>query len=192
MILDRTILEETLFKFLHENDVDIFEHIPGDLTEKNHLITKLLDMGYFTAPCSSKHHLNCQGGLFTHSINVMNTLVELTEKNDLKWERPESPYIIGLFHDICKADNYIYDTDGFAYNKEAMIKGHGIKSVAILSTLLKLTEEEMFCIIYHMGAFTDTKEEWNDYTRAIHKYPNVLWTHQADMIATHIIEFSED
>lgn len=38
-----------------------------------------------------------------------------------------------------------------------------------------------------MGAFTD-KEEWNNYTRAIHKYPNVLWTHHADMIAAHIIE----
>ena len=38
---------------------------------------------------------------------------------------------------------------------------------------------------YHMGAFTD-KEEWQDYTRAIHRYPNVLWTHQADMIAAHI------
>lgn len=50
-----------------------------------------------------------------------------------------------------------------------------------------LTEEEIMCIRYHMGAFTD-KEEWSDYTRAIHKYPNVLWTHQADMIATHIVE----
>lgn len=26
----------------------------------------------------------------------------------------------------------------------------------------------------------------HDYTRAIHRYPNVLWTHQADMIAAHI------
>ena len=36
-----------------------------------------------------------------------------------------------------------------------------------------------------MGAFTD-KSEWNDYTRAVDQYPNVLWTHQADMLASHV------
>lgn len=41
------------------------------------------------------------------------------------------------------------------------------------------------CIRYHMGAFTD-KSEWNDYTRAVSQYPNVLWTHQADMLVSHI------
>nr|DAJ44414.1 MAG TPA: hypothetical protein [Caudoviricetes sp.] len=41
------------------------------------------------------------------------------------------------------------------------------------------------CIRYHMGAFCD-KSEWNDYTRAVHKYTNVLWTHQADMLASHV------
>lgn len=40
-------------------------------------------------------------------------------------------------------------------------------------------------IQYHMGAFCD-KSEWNDYTRAVHKYTNVLWTHQADMLASHV------
>ena len=30
------------------------------------------------------------------------------------------------------------------------------------------------------------KSEWNDYTRAVHKYTNVLWTHQADMLASHV------
>lgn len=48
-----------------------------------------------------------------------------------------------------------------------------------------LTVEEIMCIRYHMGAFCD-KSEWNDYTRAVHKYTNVLWTHQADMLASHV------
>ena len=43
----------------------------------------------------------------------------------------------------------------------------------------------MTCIRYHMGAFID-KEQWNDYTRAVEQYPNVLWTHTADMIASHV------
>lgn len=50
--------------------------------------------------------------------------------------------------------------------------------------------EEILCIRYHMGAFVDQKE-WNDYTRAIHECPNVLWTHTADMIAAHILEIDK-
>lgn len=26
----------------------------------------------------------------------------------------------------------------------------------------------------------------HDYTRAVSQYPNVLWTHQADMLASHV------
>ena len=66
-----------------------------------------------------------------------------------------------------------------------LLKGHGDKSVIVLAQYFKLTEEEIMCIRYHMGAFCD-KSEWNDYTRAVHKYTNVLWTHQADMLASHV------
>ena len=38
----------------------------------------------------------------------------------------------------------------------------------VLAQYFKLTEEEIMCIRYHMGAFCD-KSEWNDYTRAVHK-----------------------
>lgn len=161
--------------------------------------------GFFTAPASSSHHLNYEGGLYDHSCHVTDALVDLTSNNHLSWSRPESPYIIGMFHDLCKSDAYnpvyenrhlIDETDkfvivreltGYSYNKETLLKGHGDKSVMLASAFMTLTFEEILCIRYHMGAFTD-KEEWNDYTRAIHNCPNVLWTHQADMIATHITE----
>lgn len=68
---------------------------------------------------------------------------------------------------------------------DTLLKGHGDKSVIVLAQYFKLTEEEIMCIRYHMGAFCD-KSEWNDYTRAVHKYTNVLWTHQADMLASHV------
>ena len=46
--------------------------------------------------------------------------------------------------------------------------------------------EEIICIRWHMGAFeTDTKM-WDYYGKAIEKYPNVLYTHTADMIASRI------
>lgn len=51
---------------------------------------------------------------------------------------------------------------------------------------MTLTEEEIMCIRYHMGAFVE-KEELRDYTGAVHRYANVLWTHQADMLASHVV-----
>lgn len=141
--------------------------------------------GFFTAPASTKYHGAYEGGLFDHSFEVAMELGRLTEDNNLKWERPESPLIVGMFHDLCKTDSYKSDMAGWTYNNDTLLKGHGVKSVMMLASLMKLTEEEVACIRYHMGAFTD-KEEWNDYTRAVHRYPNVLWTHHADMIASHV------
>lgn len=170
----------TIFK----NEVQ--PHLPFDCYDW------LSDRGFFSAPASTKYHGSFEGGLFLHSYEVMIQLVELTSRNHLSWIRPESPYIVGFFHDLCKIDSYVsdgYNTDihdfSYSFNSESLFKGHGKKSVMLLSTLTQLTEEEAACICYHMGAFTD-KEEWNDYTRAIHSYPNVLWTHHADMIAAHI------
>lgn len=143
--------------------------------------------GFFTAPGSTKYHGAYEGGLFDHSFEVTQTLWKLTKDNNLKWERTESPLIVGMFHDLCKIDSYVHpelNTDKWEYNLNTLFTGHGVKSVMILASLMKLTEEETACICYHMGAFTP-KEEWSNYTRAIHRYPNVLWTHHADMIATH-------
>ena len=99
---------------------------------------------------------------------------------------------------LCKMDNYqhpviaetlggeeIRDDFKWEYAMDTLLKGHGDKSVIVLAQYFKLTEEEIMCIRYHMGAFCD-KSEWNDYTRAVHKYTNVLWTHQADMLASHV------
>ena len=174
-------------KLFSTNNADIFiKEVAPNLPFK--CTNWLLERGFFTAPASTKYHGSHEGGLFQHSFSVMKTLVDLTVRNNLKWERPESPYIVGIFHDLCKSDSYYSEDYGqtFSYNTDTLLKGHGEKSVMLLSTLGRLTEEEVVCIRYHMGAFTD-KEQWSDYTRAIHHYPNVLWTHTADMITTHIL-----
>lgn len=174
--------------------IDKFNSLVGDIVP--HYAKKdLLDKGFFVAPASTKYHGNYEGGLFDHSCAVMKTLVDLTEKNGLKWENPGSPYIVGMFHDLCKIDQYRGSRckDGvlysriveWKYNPDTLLKGHGDKSVMLLSQYFQLTEEEIMCIRYHMGAFCD-QAEWSDYTRAIHSYPNVLWTHHADMIAAHV------
>lgn len=160
--------------------------------------------GFFTAPASTKYHGAFEGGLFEHSRNVTQVLITLTQDNGLAWQRPESPYIVGMFHDLCKADLYRHpevvppmmadghelhavDVTKWEHNPNTLLKGHGDKSVMLLSQYFQLTLEEVLCIRYHMGAFVDQKE-WNDYTRAIHQFDTVLWTHHADMIASHILE----
>lgn len=140
---------------------------------------------FFYAPASTKYHGNYEGGLFDHSFIVMNTLVDLTRHNNLKWQRDGSPFIVGLLHDLCKIDQYKLGEAGYEYNADTLLTGHGDKSVMLISEHMQLTEEEVMCIRYHMGAFTE-KEEWRLYTRAVNQFPNVLWTHQADMIASHI------
>jgi len=152
----------------------------------NDMAVKLDKMGFFDAPASSTHHGNYEGGLFNHSVSVTHALLNLTENNDLKWMRAESPYVIGMYHDLCKCDQYVQKPEGgYVYNDELLLTGHGEKSVILAQQMLPLTEEEILCIRWHMGAF-DAEKNWKYYTAAVKKYPNVLWTHTADMIASQV------
>ena len=156
------------------------------------LVNALMKMNFFEAPASTRFHGNYVGGLFDDSFEVTKALIDLTEKLNLKWEMNRSPYVVGLFHDLCKCDNYIYEKGGgYSYNKNMALTGHGDKSVILAQQLLAeikttLTNEEILCIRWHMGAF-DEKENWSAYGLACTKYPNVLYTHTADMIASKIV-----
>lgn len=151
-------------------------------------LKKLDTLGFFSAPASTKYHGAYAGGLFDHSIETAKALVELTEKLGLKWQREASPYIVGLYHDLCKCDNYIYKeySDEYVYNPDIIIPGHGDKSVIMLQQFIDLTDEEIACIRWHMGAYEKDPKMWDYYGKAIEKYPNVLYTHTADMIASKI------
>lgn len=154
-----------------------------------HIIDWLDEKGYFTSPASSRFHRTSQGDLCRHSMEVAEILATFTDQLRLTWTRPASPWIVGLFHDVCKMDNYIpvdpaESSDGrrWDYNSKQLLKGHGEKSVMLLSQFMILTEEEILCIRYHMGAYN--KEDWKGFDLAIRKYPNVLFTHTADMLAS--------
>lgn len=171
-----------------EKRIDEFASAMGDIVSLD-MKKCLIDRGFFTAPASTKFHGAYEGGLFDHSLSVMECLVSITESCNVKWGNPRSPYIVGMFHDLCKIDQYrlVRNADGaqWEYNDNTLLKGHGDKSVMLLSQFFQLTEEEIMCVRYHMGAFTN-KDEWNYYTRAVKKYPTVLWTHTADMLASHV------
>lgn len=153
---------------------------------------ELLASDFFKAPASTKYHGAYAGGLFDHSMNVSNALCYFTGAQLANpWMRPESPLIVGIFHDICKVGKYAVNNagDGFIYSptKEFPIYGgHGAESLIRVQQWIQLTEEEAMCIRFHMGAYE--KDDWEAYDLAIKKYPNVLWTHTADMAASKLLE----
>lgn len=163
----------------------------------------LIENEFFLAPASRKYHGAYEGGLYYHSTNVADRLMWMTENLNLEWQRKESPWIVGMFHDLCKMDEYIkvVDEEGqvmmgtdevkgeeahFEHASDVLLKGHGDKSIMLLSQFMTLTEEEILCIRYHMGAYN--RDDWEGFDKAIRKYPNVLFTHTADMYASKVLE----
>lgn len=181
--------------------IELFDGLMKEIITKD-FYNWLIQNGFFTQPASTKYHGAYEGGLFDHSYKVTQILLDMTQRLNLQWTRPESPYIIGMFHDLCKIDNYltIVDEPGetmmgtnevkgkevyFEYNPNTILKGHGEKSIMLLSQFIALTEEELFCIRFHMGAY-EGQDQWDNYDKAIRKYENVLFTHTADMYASKV------
>ena len=147
----------------------------------------LREKGFFNKPAAIKHHGNYTGGLFDHSLAVTQSLNSMTKALNLKWQNTRSPFVVGMFHDLCKLEDYVKttDTDGWAYNNDKILAGHGDKSIMLLSQFMTLTEEEILCIRFHMGAYQT--DDWTAYDKAIRKYESVLWTHTADMYASKVL-----
>lgn len=153
---------------------------------------------FFEAPASTKYHGDYPGGLFDHSRAVADALSEWAEMGvSDTWRRPCSPVLVGLLHDFTKANKYrpVFDIlvpadtepplTGYEYApKKAGFGGHGEDSLCKVLLKVPLTEEEAMCIRWHMGPYE--KDKWDDYDAAIRKFPNVLWTHTADMYASKV------
>ena len=132
-------------------------------------VRRLDEMGFFDAPASINHHGAYSGALFDHSLAVTGALLDYT-------------------HDLCKCDNYKVVDGKWKYNPNMILPGHGEKSIIMLQNIAPdaLTNEEIACIRWHMGAFDD-RNNWEYYTRAVAKFPNVMYTHAADMAAAYIV-----
>ena len=137
------------------------------------VIKHLERLGFFTAPASTKFHLNVKGGLMQHFWNVCNTALMLREqmiqmKPELAEKLPvESVIIAALLHDVCKSDiykdailnrkndqGYWEKVPGYEVDYSSLPLGHGEKSVIMLLTLgLKMTRDEMLAIRWHMTAW---------------------------------------
>lgn len=159
------------------------------------LLQWMEENGFYTAPCSGKYHLAKPGGLAEHSLNVLSVAVSLATELYTKRENPlsagfvDSIVICSLLHDLGKTGqfgkpNYVKDEEGgkFKGNKDLLYVPHEIRSVAIASRFIELTEEEQFAILYHNGLYGELKSIKSNET------PLYMILHFADMWASRVIE----
>lgn len=162
-------------------------------------VGRLDKIGYFTAPASKGHHLARPGGLLEHSVNVTRWLEKLTEAGVVRWEYEESPYRIGMLHDLVKCKCYAEDlTHTVAEGETAKIvyrdsewPGHGTASALIAMSELgvNLSPVECACIVHHMGAFGLDEKRLREYDAALDVYPReIIATHTADILAARVTE----
>lgn len=166
-------------------------------------ITKLLEWletgDMYVAPASTKHHGAVEGGLVAHSLEVYESLQKINEAFNLGITE-ETMIITALCHDLCKVGYYKVSSRNIKneYGKWIQVPyydiddkfpiGHGERSVIQLLQFIKLTEEEMLAIRYHMGGFDDSARGGysgsQSMSAAMGKYPLVAALHLADMAAT--------
>lgn len=131
-----------------------------------YVIEDLEKDGFFEAPASSGHHLNIQGGLCQHSLNVCKAGLMIWEglktldPSGVNNAKRESVIIATLLHDVCKTDIYKRtvkkrknklgqweDSEGYRVSYKDFPMGHGEKSVImLLCSGLELHDDEMLAI----------------------------------------------
>jgi hypothetical protein len=157
---------------------------------------------FYTAPCSTKYHLNIIGGLLLHSINVLECLINVNNQFQLNLNN-ESMYLCGLFHDLCKANYYYIEKRNVKEDNKWIEKevwavndkfpaGHGEKSCFILQHYISLKPDELLAIRWHMGSFEagipDSYSISKSFDNA-NKYSKLIPALQiADQLATNFLE----
>lgn len=180
-----------------------------------YVIEDLEKDGFFEAPASSGHHLNIQGGLCQHSLNVCKAGLMIWEglktlyPSGVNNVKRKNVIIATLLHDVCKTDIYKRtvkkrknklgqweDSEGYRVSYKDFPMGHGEKSVImLLCSGLELHDDEMLAIRWHMGAWginMNSYEDLRNYDTARQKYPLCSIIQSADSLAAAIMETTSE
>lgn len=174
------------------------------------LIKYMEDNGFFTAPCSTEHHLCKEGGLAEHSLNVYNTMLDLSYLAD-RYEIIEaaggqeallnSTKIVSLLHDLGKMgqfgkpgyiENHLKKDDKVSTKKPYIVNPlllnvpHEIRSIQIASQFIELTEQENYAILMHNALYGDLK-----YAYSGKETPLSMLLHFSDLWSSRVIEKEE-
>lgn len=155
---------------------------------KYELLEFMKNVGFFTAPASTKYHLAEEGGLMIHSIHVAIRMLEMKDATEYSHE---SIMIVSLLHDLCKSDQYRKSnvSGEYVWNDGCLPLGHGEKSLYWITKYMKLAEEEALAIRWHMGGFDDAvKGGSRDQSAAFRMSKLAVMLSLADMQASQIDE----
>ena len=173
------------------------------------VLAELDQLGFFSAPASTRFHLAEEDGLCQHSLNVYDEamLVKVLQcrlRPNLEPKLDDvSVAVAALLHDVCKAE--VYKTEikhrkvngkwedylGYVPDYSALPLGHGEKSVIrLLRWGFELTDEEMMAIRWHMHAWSlsDSPEDGANFNKANERCPLLAVLIAADGLAAHILE----
>lgn len=168
------------------------------------LLAYMDEIGFFTAPCSTRYHLAQEGGLAEHSVNVLNSAeklsVALYGAKNITEEIRSSIIICSLLHDLGKCGDYgkpMYvekvlksgkkGVQPYETNKNLTGVPHAVRSVKLATLFIDLTEDEEWAILTHDGLYDFMK-----YQIPGHETPLSLILHWADMWASHVLEIEAD
>lgn len=183
---------------MKEKFIKLWEEVKRDGVKE--MLEWLETTDFYTAPCSTRHHLAQEGGLLEHSLNVFDLL--LKRGLDI-----ESTTICALSHDFCKIGYYAIE---MKWRKDAnnqweqypayVVKdsfpyGHGERSALFVNRFIKLKTSEFMAIRWHMGGFTAGIQDYSlssAMSEAYKKYPLAVLLHMADMEATYVVENKEE
>ncbi len=175
------------------------------------IISMLEELGFFVAPASTRFHLNREGGLLEHSVNVCDAALDIREmaikrKPAMKERLPEESVVIAaLLHDVCKADIYkpasnkmkiaaklMPGASPYSLDYGGLLLGHGEKSVImLLQNGLKMTDDEIIAIRWHMSAWDlsfQSGSSLGNYGKAKNSCQLLTVIQCADEIASSIME----
>jgi len=157
------------------------------------LIIYLEESDFFIAPASKKYHLAVPGGLAQHGLCVYNTFAHLCERYYPYKVPVDSQIICGTLHDIGpKVNRYRPYTSphkaapDYEYNPDDFPIGHGEKSVIVLQKYIKLTDQEIVMIRWHMGPYSEGLKQYSFAVQE--KFPEAYLLYFADHISTIFVE----
>lgn len=161
------------------------------------LVDWLDNSDFKVAPASTRYHANYEGGLLQHSLNVYQECLRQDGLIKLFNIPKESIIIAALLHDICKVNYYKMDVRNVKKNgawvqepyytvDDLFPMGHAEKSIIVAQQFIPLTDVEIAMIRAHMGGFVS--DNYFNPSNVYNKYPEAVILHNADLIATYVLE----
>ncbi len=178
-----------------------YRELLGLITERKKAVGRFAKMlekktTWLTSPASTRYHLNIEGGLLVHSVNVTETLLRLRPVMAPGLSE-ESCALVGLFHDAGKVGMpgkpyYIPNPNEweagkldkkYRINPDLVTMGIGARSLYLISKYVPLSDEESQAIAYHDGLFVPEGQ-----SILHHEQPLTLLLHWADCWSASVIE----